>query len=69
MLQIAIGVNELDNEGCGLIVIGKSEETEPNPQELLPETLKLPETSFNPKEIEIVFVAVVMVLPFGKVQI
>ena len=69
MLQIAIGVNELDNEGCGLIVIGKSEETEPNPQELLPETLKFPEISLGPNETEIVFVAVVAEVPFGKVQI
>ena len=68
-LQIAGGVNVLDKEGLGLIVIGYGADTVPVPHELLPITVKFPETSVNPNEIEIELVGVVTVLPFGKVQI
>ena len=59
----------LDNEGCGLIIIGYAADTVPSPQELLPITDKLPETSLAPNEIVIELVVVVTVVPFGKVQI
>ena len=62
-------VTEDLKEGLGLIVIGYGADTVPVPHELLPITVKFPETSVNPNEIEIELLGVVTVLPFGKVQI
>ena len=67
-LHIAAGFNVLVRTGLGFIVIGNAEDDEPNPHALFPATLKFPDISFAPIAIVIVLVAVIIVLPLGKVQ-
>ena len=54
--------------GLGTIVMGSATEATPRPQLFFPTTVKFPETSVKPNEIGIVFPAVLMRLPFGKVH-